>query len=84
MAAGETESVEVLTAARLWPPMMEALRGAFRVHDRTHQSDAAAFAAMAPRIRAIAASGESKVPRELIAQLDQLAGELKVKLLLTR
>ena len=42
------------------------------MHDRTHQSDAAAFAAAAPRIRAIAASGESKVPRELIAQLPKL------------
>ena len=68
----ETDRIEVLTAAKLWPPMMESLRGAFTVHDRTHQSDAAAFAAAAPRIRAIAASGESKVPRELIAQLPQL------------
>ena len=66
------EPIDVLTAARLWPPMMEALRGAFRVHDRTHQEDPAAFAAIAPRIRAIAASGESKVPRELIAQLPAL------------
>jgi lactate dehydrogenase-like 2-hydroxyacid dehydrogenase len=68
----DTDRTEVLTAARLWPPMMEALRGAFVVHDRIHQSDAAAFAAAAPRIRAIAASGESKLPRELIAQLPNL------------
>ena len=66
------EPIDVLTAARLWPPMMEALRGAFRVHDRTHQGDPAAFAEIAPRIRAIAASGESKVSRELIAQLPAL------------
>jgi hydroxypyruvate reductase len=72
MAAGGSEPIDVLTAARLWPPMMEALGRAFRVHDRTHQSDPAAFAAVAPRIRAIAASGESKVPRELIAQLPML------------
>ncbi|MEP6739338.1 MAG: 2-hydroxyacid dehydrogenase [Caldimonas sp.] len=65
-------SPDVLTAARLWPPMMASLRGAFQVHDRTHQSDPTAFAAIAPRIRAIAASGESKVPRELIAQLPAL------------
>jgi lactate dehydrogenase-like 2-hydroxyacid dehydrogenase len=70
--AAESDRVEVLTAARLWPPMMEALQGAFQVHDRTHQSDLAAFATIAPRIRAIAASGESKVPRELIAQLPAL------------
>jgi len=68
----DTDRIEVLTAAKLWPPMMESLRGAYTVHDRTHQSDAAAFAAVAPRIRAIAASGESKVPRELIAQLPRL------------
>lgn len=68
----QDDRVEVLTAARLWPPMMEALRGAFTVHDCTHQSDAAAFAAAAPRVRAIAASGESKVSRELMAQLPKL------------
>ena len=68
----DTDRIEVLTAAKLWPPMMESLRGVYTVHDRTHQSDAAAFAAAAPRIRAIAASGESKVPRELIAQLPKL------------
>ena len=68
----ETDRIEVLTAAKLWPPMMESLRGAYTVHDRIHQSDPAAFAAAAPRIRAIAASGESKVPRELIAQLPKL------------
>ena len=72
MAAAGSDPIEVLTAARLWPPLMESLRGAFRVHDRTHQGDAAAFAAVAPRIRAIAASGESKVSRELIAQLPAL------------
>jgi hydroxypyruvate reductase len=63
---------EVLTAARLWAPMMEALNGVFRVHDRLHETDPAAFAAVAPRIRAIAGSGESKVPRELIARLPAL------------
>ena len=63
---------DVLVVAKLWPPMMELLQGAFTVHDRTHQSDPAAFAAAAPRIRAIAASGESKVTRELIAQLPAL------------
>jgi len=67
-----TEQPEVLVVAKLWPPMMESLHGAFRVHDRIHQSDPTAFAAVAPRIRAISASGESKVPRELIAQLPAL------------
>ena len=63
---------EVLVVAKLWPPMMESLRGAFRVHDRIHQTDPTAFAAVAPRIRAISASGESNVSRELIAQLPAL------------
>ena len=71
-AGGDDGRADVLTAAKLWPPMMEALHGAFRVHDRLHQSDPDAFTAVAPRIRAIAASGESKVPRELIAQLPAL------------
>ena len=66
------EPPEVLVVAKLWPPMMESLRGAFRVHDRIHQSDPTAFAAVAPRIRAISASGESKVSRELIAQMPAL------------
>ena len=63
---------EVLVVARLWPPMMDALHGAFEVHDRIHEIDPAAFAKAAPRIRAIAASGESKVTRELLAQLPAL------------
>jgi lactate dehydrogenase-like 2-hydroxyacid dehydrogenase len=37
-----------------------------------HDTDPAAFAAIAPTIRAIAASGESKVPAELIAKLPKL------------
>ena len=66
------EQPEVLVVAKLWAPMMEALRGSFRVHDRIHETDPTAFAAVAPRIRAISGSGESKVPRELIAQMPAL------------
>jgi hypothetical protein len=66
------EQPEVLVVAKLWAPMMEALRGAFRVHDRIHETDPTAFAAVAPRIRAISGSGESKVSREQIAQLPKL------------
>jgi hydroxypyruvate reductase len=71
-APADNAQPEVLVVAKLWPPMMESLRAAFRVHDRVHQSDPTAFAAVAPRIRAISASGESKVSRELIAQLPKL------------
>ena len=67
---------ELLTVAKLAPFLMEPLQGAFTVHDRLHEGlmDSAtnAFAAVAPRIRAICGSGESKVPAALIAQLPAL------------
>jgi hydroxypyruvate reductase len=63
---------EILVVAKLWPPLMEALQSEFTVHDRIHESDPAAFAQVAPRIRGISANGESKVPRSLIAQLPAL------------
>ncbi len=63
---------ELLTASRLWPPLMKLLESAFRVHERLHETDPAAFAALAPRIRAIAASGEARVPRELLTRLPAL------------
>ena len=63
---------EVLTVAKLWPPLLQALELEFTLHDRLHQSDPGAFAALAPRIRAICGGGESKVPRELLDQLPAL------------
>ncbi len=42
------------------------------VHDRTHLDDPEQFAVIAPRIRGIAATGESKVPASLIQQLPAL------------
>lgn len=65
-------SLEILAVAKLPPSLMEPLRARFVVHDRLHETDPAAFAAVAPRIRAIAASGESRVREELIAQLPAL------------
>ena len=64
--------IEVLTVANLSPLLMDALRGAFVVHHRLHESDPAAFGAAAPRIQAIAASGESKVGAALMDQLPAL------------
>ncbi len=72
VVAADADAPEVLVVAKLWPPMMEALHGAFRVHDRIHETDPAAFDAAAPRIRAIAASGESKVGRDLMARMPAL------------
>jgi lactate dehydrogenase-like 2-hydroxyacid dehydrogenase len=64
--------IDILAVARLPPFLMEPLRARFSVHDRLHETDPAAFAAVAPRIRAIAASGESRVGAELMAQLPAL------------
>jgi hydroxypyruvate reductase len=63
---------DVLSVANLPPFLMEPLAAAYTVHARLHETDPAAFAALAPRIRAIAASGESKVGEALIAQLPAL------------
>ncbi|MEO8808162.1 MAG: 2-hydroxyacid dehydrogenase [Burkholderiaceae bacterium] len=65
-------SPDLLSVAKLSPLFASQLDAAFAVHDRLHQTDPAAFAAAAPTIRAIAASGESKVGAELIAQLPKL------------
>jgi lactate dehydrogenase-like 2-hydroxyacid dehydrogenase len=42
------------------------------VHDRTHETDTAAFALAAPRIRALAGGGESQVTAALMTQLPDL------------
>jgi lactate dehydrogenase-like 2-hydroxyacid dehydrogenase len=62
----------LLTVARLAPFLMEPLQRAFTVHDRLHEQDPAAFERIAPRIRAICGSGESKVGAELMARLPAL------------
>ncbi len=64
--------IDVLSVTKLSPLLEPQLRAAFTLHDRLHESDPAAFAKIAPHIRAIAASGESKVPASLIAQLPKL------------
>lgn len=63
---------EILTVAKLWPPYLEELQQTYVVHDRTHELDAAAFAQIAPRIKAIAGGGESQVTRALMSQLPAL------------
>jgi len=64
--------IDVLAVSKLSPFYLPQLQAAFRLHDRLHELDPAAFAALAPRIRAVAASGESKLPGELIARLPAL------------
>lgn len=63
---------EILTVAKLWPPYLEELQQAYVVHERTHELDAATFAQIAPRIKAIAGGGESQVTRALLSQLPAL------------
>ena len=65
-------NVEVLAAAKLSPLWTPKLNATFTVHDRLHETDPAALAAAAPRIRAIACGGETRVTAELIAQLPAL------------
>ena len=64
--------IEVLAAAKLSPLLGPNLNATFTVHDRLHETDPAALAQAAPRIRGIACGGESRVSAELIAQLPAL------------
>lgn len=66
------EALHVLTASKPNPLWLPALLAAYQVHDRLHETDPAAFERLAPQIRAIAASGESKVPGALIERLPAL------------
>ena len=68
----QNTDIDVLGMPRMSPLLRPQLEAAFHMHHALHESDPAAFAAVAPRIRAIAASGESKVSAELIAQLPAL------------
>ena len=61
----------VLAVARLSPLLMPQLAAAFDLHVLT-DLDAAGLASVAPRVRGLAASGESKVPASLIEQLPAL------------
>jgi hydroxypyruvate reductase len=64
--------IDVLSVAKLSPLLAPQLAAAFAVHDRLHETDPAALARLAPAIRGIAASGESKVSAALMAQLPAL------------
>ncbi len=63
---------EVLAVMRMSPLLEPLLRAQCTVHDRLHEADPAAFEAVAPRIRGIAASGESKVGAALMDRLPAL------------
>lgn len=65
-------AADVLAVSKLSPLYVAHLSQHFALHDRLHETDPAAFDALAPRIRAVAASGESKVPAALIERLPAL------------
>jgi hydroxypyruvate reductase len=67
-----SDPIHVLAVSKLSPMWTPALHATYTVHDRLHETDPAAFERLAPQIRAIAASGESKVPASLIARLPAL------------
>jgi hydroxypyruvate reductase len=70
--ASPSSKPAVLTAAKLSPLFTPQLQAAFELHERLHETDPAALAAVVPRVRGIAASGDSKVSAALIAQLPAL------------
>lgn len=61
----------VLAVAKLSPLLMPQLNAAFELHVLPELT-ADAFVALAPRVQGMAASGDSKVPAELLAQLPAL------------
>ena len=60
---------DILVVAKVHPLYLEALKAHYNVHICAHEGDAAAFAALAPRIVGVAAGGESSVPGALLEQL---------------
>jgi hydroxypyruvate reductase len=64
--------LHVLAAAKLSPLYTQQLQAAYTLHDRLHETDPAALARLAPLIRGVAASGETRVDAALIAQLPAL------------
>ena len=64
--------IDVLAVARLSPLLAPQLAASYKVHERLHETDPAALSRVAPRIRGIAANGDSKVGAALIAQLPAL------------
>ena len=71
-SSGSTPGTHVLAVAKLSPLYTALLQRDHVLHDRLHELDPAAFATIAPRVRAIAASGDSAVPAALIERLPAL------------
>lgn len=67
-----SDPIHILAVSKLSPLWTPQLHASYTVHDRLHETDPAALERLAPQIRAIAASGESRVSGELIARLPAL------------
>jgi hydroxypyruvate reductase len=67
-----TTKPDVLLVMPLPPYARAQADSLYTVHDRTHLNDPAAFAGIAPSIRAIIGSGEAKVSRALMTQMPNL------------
>lgn len=63
---------DILALRGLHPFYLQALAKCFTVHVDPQAGDPDAFAALAPHLVGLAASGESKVPGSLMAQLPEL------------
>ncbi|CAM3651192.1 2-hydroxyacid dehydrogenase [Polaromonas hydrogenivorans] len=64
--------IEIIAMANLQAVLLEPLQAAYAVHQRLHETDPEKFRKVAPRIRAIAATGESSISAELMRQLPAL------------
>ncbi len=71
-ANSDSDRPAVLTVVQLPPFYLKPLQAAFTVHERLHETDPAAFARIAPTIRAVTGGGESVVSAALMAQLPAL------------
>lgn len=64
--------IDIIAMANLQAVLLEPLQAAYAVHQRLHETDPEKFRKVAPRIRAIAATGESSISAELMRQLPAL------------
>lgn len=64
--------IDIIAMANLQAVLLEPLQAAYAVHQRLHETDPEKFRKVAPRIRAIAATGESSISAELLQQLPAL------------
>src|SRR4051794_6133546 len=64
--------IDILAMPNLSPMYPKSLEAHFRLHRVSPKTDPAAFAAIAPHIRAIAGGGESHIDQSLLAQLPAL------------